>query len=138
MRKSNRIISVAVAVCFIFNTILSDLALGQPLNLQADSHKLAPPSQCDDIMGIEGIQPKDISDIRIWFIACLEVMKKRGLPITVENLQKFHHLPGNTIFNPQGAQFFINEAKTLEDGTIQIKVGRSAKRYRMRAYYAEG
>ena len=123
MKRVKRIISIIVLSAFLFNTAAADVL----------TDKLAAPLQSDDIVGI---WRKDVGDLEKWFEACLIFLENKGFEVTTENLKKFNHLPGQTVFQPKGAQFFINEIQPLNDGKISVKIRRKDDKYGTRAYYA--
>lgn len=123
MTRMKRITSTVIAVCFIFNTACADYAMA-----------LAP---ADRISGLEGIEAKDIIDIKLWTAGCLKVLGKAGFDVTVENFRKFNNLPGNTIFQPKDARFYIDEATPLEDGCVRLMVRKMDGLRGPRTYYIE-
>ncbi|MFH0763825.1 MAG: NAD(P)-dependent oxidoreductase [Candidatus Omnitrophota bacterium] len=137
MKKCNKIISSIVLVCFIFNTAISDFAFGQSLNIGI-ADKLAPQSKFSNIQDIGN---KDMGDIELWFAAALNYINDHRLEITRENLQKFADMPGNlpgkTIYQLGGAQFFIHEIPSAEDGVLKIKAVRKDLAYGARTYIIE-
>ncbi|MDP3730633.1 MAG: hypothetical protein Q8R14_03800, partial [Candidatus Omnitrophota bacterium] len=135
MKKTNRIISTLLILCFVVNTVAQDLAFSQTINFQAkNSDKLAAPLMSDDIIGIEH---KDIGDLEMWFTASLAYIRKNGLDITVDNLKKFYRSKGRDIFNVEGTRFFINEVKDTGDDAIRILVRIRDNEHGLRAYYIE-
>ncbi|UCD55535.1 MAG: hypothetical protein JSV93_01690, partial [Candidatus Omnitrophota bacterium] len=122
-----KIISIVTVLCFLVSNV--SFAIDAPGGM-----KLAVPSKCDDLVGIE---TKDIGDIELWFKACLQTLKHKGLNIAVEDLRKFRHLPGNTIFHPKGTQFFIDEVKEVKGAGLRVMVRRKDDIYGLRTYYAE-
>jgi hypothetical protein len=53
MTRLNKLISTVVLVCFVFNTALTDLALGQTFNSYSNVDNLATPSKFDSHQTIE-------------------------------------------------------------------------------------
>jgi len=107
--------------------------MAQSLKFPAAGDKLAPPSANSDILGIDR---KDRGDIELWFTGCLAAMRHDGLEITLENLKKFNHLPGKTIFQAEGVQFFVEEAKPINNSLMYVMVRRKDARHGLRTYYA--
>ncbi len=131
MQRVNRIISTIITICFIFNTVLSDMALGQSLNYHPNTEKLATPSQFDDILN--DLQRSDMGRIHGALILNIAEWLKHDIS-TLKDLI----IPGKkiSIFNPPDMQFFFSERETLQDGrliaincTIKDKTGK-------RTYYA--
>lgn len=147
MKKTNRIISTFVLVAFLFNTAVQDFAFAQtshkpdytlrevPRSETPNIDKLAAPSKLSDLQGME---PKDIGEIEMWFMACLKDMERERLtPITAENLRKFADRLGETVFRPEGYSFFIHETINLGDDVIQIKAERTSGLFGKRTYFIE-
>ena len=53
MQRPYRIISIVVLICFLFNSVLFAVDINPPIASQININKLATPSMCDDLMGIE-------------------------------------------------------------------------------------
>ena len=106
MKRSNRIISALVLVCFLFNIALSDLAYG-----------LAPASSFSTLKDIEH---KDIGRIKISVELKLKQILKDHPPLDRVNFLEYLkkrlglvHDKENTIFEPAGIQLFFHETTPL-------------------------
>jgi len=144
MERINRIISSVVVTCFLFNTAVSDVAFGQSINPVANSHKLA---QQTKFSNLQDMQAKDIGDIELWFMACLNYMDGHGFDIAGQTadavkleIEKFtgpsNSLPGRTIFKPKDARFFTSEIRTDGD-MLRMKALRHDLAYGTRNYIIE-
>ena len=116
MKSATRVISILVLFCFVLNTAVSDLAIGQSINPYTNSDKLAVPSELDDIVGI---QHKDIGRIQIALEAQLLALANMGLPVnigTFTTILKEQQVKERTIFNPADIHFFFRDIKLMNNG----------------------
>lgn len=145
MQKRNRIISTIITVSFIFNTVLSDIALGQPLNYHPNTNKLAAPSQLDDLVGIEH---KDVGRIRLALEARLISLagKDNALPKTIDEFLRAlqaREAFEETKFGParmafDNMQIFSREIRSIEEGLFFVKcrIADEKSSKKTRTYYA--
>jgi hypothetical protein len=143
MMRGSKIVSMLVLVCFLFNTAMSDLAFSQVLNYRSIQDKLAPPSQVDDIVGM---QPKDMGRIKFALEEELSrIFDKEKFIIAppgqlLINTGFFISTLRNccikekTIFQPADMQFFFNETNLTNAGLCVMV--RLKDRYGARTYYA--
>ncbi len=121
MKKTYRIISAVVLACFLLNTVSYGIDVNSPISGRSAYHKLATPSSCDDLLGIEH---KDIGRIKFALMSHL-----RTLPdyLRAEYLKPplagspALQLKEKTIFSPVNIQFFLNERTNLPNGYTLIK-----------------
>ncbi|MFH1798028.1 MAG: hypothetical protein ABH844_01615 [Candidatus Omnitrophota bacterium] len=112
MCTKNRIISIAVLLCFVFNIVCCETALGFSRLEDAARNNLSPLLKCD---GHLGIQHMDFG--RIQFALKTELACGSEL-CTVEALVKKEESP----YNPAGLQFFFNESKVIENNNLRVMV----------------
>ncbi len=121
--RANKIVSMLILVCFLFNTIVSDLAFG-----------LATPSGLNDIVGI---QHKDMGRIKLALEEQLVALIHPGLPVNIGTFQtilKERNVRERTVFQPADMQFFFHETKLTNAGLCVMC--RLNDRYGLRTYYA--
>ena len=133
MNRTNRITSTIVLACFLLNTAVSDLALGQPVNSVTSPDKLAPES----IFGSNAdITLKERAMIKGTIQADLIKMRMAGRPIngsTLMNAPKFTRKE-NTVFDPATMHFFVHDGKARSNSFyFRCVVKRDG---RLRTYYA--
>ncbi len=131
MQKGKRIISTIIAICFIFNTAVTDLALSQPIDYSPNTAKLATASQFDDILN--DLQRYDMGRIHGALLLNIAEWLKRDIStlkdLTIEGKKI-------SVVNPTDMKFFINERTPLHDGRlISIRCTIKDKRG-PRTYYA--
>ena len=51
MKRVNKIVSIIVLICLLFNTAVSDYSFAQNIDFKPNSDKLAPSSRFDDLNG---------------------------------------------------------------------------------------
>ena len=141
MFKMNKVVSIIVLVCFLFNTAVLDLAFGQTLNYRASTDKLAPPLAFSDIVGV---QHKDMGRIKIALEEELRIFLTPGrlVPYNMDTFQKLmgeRNAREKTIFQPADMQFFFRETKLTNDGLcvkVRLKDNRPGSKNVSRTYYA--
>ncbi|MFA5256162.1 MAG: hypothetical protein WC419_05670, partial [Candidatus Omnitrophota bacterium] len=137
MKRINRIISSVVLMCFLFNTLLSDLAFGQSL-YSGNSYKLAQQTASTNIQDPQTI---DLKFINIWFTALVYYMKNRELEITPETIQNIANTPkdqrGAKLFQLKDTRFFTHEILPAVDDIITMRVKRGKPGEKPRYYIAE-
>jgi len=134
MVKVNKVVSMVIAACFLFNTAVSDLAFGQTLNYRANTDKLAAPLATSDIAGI---QHKDIARIKIALEAQLMALNSSGPSVTMNTFRTElgqQRSKEKTIFQPADMQFFFQEIEATRAG-VCVKI-RLKDRQGPRTYYA--
>lgn len=134
MIRMNRVVSVIVLACFLFNTAGYDLAFAQALNYRSNVDKLAAPSQLTDIAGI---QRNDMGVIKFNLAEQLEALDNSDLPLTVGTFQarlKERNIKHKSIYKPYDMQFFFHEMELIDAG-LRVMV-RLMDGSGLRTYYA--
>ncbi len=128
MKRTKKIISAIILICFIFNTALSDFAFAQQLNYVSNTDRLAAALRCDDLNG-----PEINHEFRIRVALLSSLLKMAGQAKTVDlNLlpklaematkhkDTISSAPDLQFFPEIGVQIFPNEMKALPDGHFRI------------------
>ncbi len=132
MVRVNKIVSMIVLVCFLFNTASYDLAFGQVLNCRSNTDKLAAPSGLTDITGI---QHKDMGRIKLALEEQLMFLWTNNVPSLIPIfMDEKINFKEKTIFQPADMQFFFHEIKLTNAGPCVMV--RLKDKHGLRTYYA--
>ena len=116
MRKLNKAISAIISVCFIVNSAITDIAIGQDLFRHDDSATLAASSRCDDINGPE---LAEITKVKCALMAQLLTMAGEGKSIDsldFSELVRKASAYNNSVFSLSDVQTFIHESDAASNG----------------------
>ena len=115
MFRMNRVVSIVVLVCFLFNVAVSDLAFGQALNYRPNTDKLAPPSKLSGIGGEQGRQILKITQALQEQLKAIDAAGKLITPATLRDERFFKER--------SDVQVFRHEIRPVSDeGILIIKV----------------
>ncbi len=98
-----RPVTLFVALCFVLNSVVPDLALAGKLG----AGTLAIPSGLDDIAGT---QREDMFRIKVAF---RDIVTKYGPSVTADVIER-----NKAILNPEGLQFFFREPQAVPGGAL--------------------
>ncbi|MFH1189315.1 MAG: transaldolase family protein [Candidatus Omnitrophota bacterium] len=116
MVRVNKVVSILVLVCFLFNTAVSDISFAQISNHSSNVDNLATALRSDDIMGMEY---KDRGRIQFALQEALTRLCKSSKPLTKATFQdtlKKMTLYEKAQSQPAKMQFFWHEPKgQIED-----------------------
>lgn len=139
MKKICRTISIIVLTCFLANSLSFAVDTNSFISAQTTSEKLAVPSVCDDLVGIEH---KDIGRIKFGLMMHLYYNLPRfsaGEILEDSDFERLGELrlTENTISSPAKMHFFFMERVVLPNGDISVMCRLEDKKYKpnVRTYH---
>jgi len=139
MRRINHILALSTLIYFLVNISFHETIRGFELSKKMPIHNLTPALKLDNLTGIE---PKDISEIELWFKGYVAWMKREGMEVSPDSFDTLRKITDESIYSPDNTIFFTSGMEPADgvdaldnSNLFMFKITRNDEVYGARTYW---